>query len=188
MANNYTLTSFALELDRAAGNLLIIAADVWKDDIDAAREKISKLEQEELCQLAAAIEATEPDANTVILAIEAMIADIDPDKMPLGIEFSWDGLRKKPTIWGRSEESFAIENTVALIQSVMAAFGIRGVHTIRWANTCSKPVYDEFGGGAVVFNAEEATWITLDPAIEAAEKALAPKPSPAPGTGLQRFS
>lgn len=187
MASHYTLTSFGLELPRAAGSLLIVAADIWRDNLDGAREKLSQLEQEDLNRLAAAIGA-EPEADAIIVAIEAMIAEIDPDRMPLGIAFAWDSFRKEPTIWAHSDESFSIESTVALIQSVMAAFEIQAVFTIRWAETCSKPAYDEFGGGAVVFNAEDATWITLHPAIEAAEKALAaaPKPAtptPAPGAG-----
>lgn len=181
MANHYTLTSFGLDLPRPAGNFLLVAADLWNDLPDMAEKKLLALGAEELAAIAAAVEAGRPEPEAIVTAIMAILDEIDKERMPLGLDLQWDEYNGETRIWGHSDESFFIEGTVSLVQETMIRFAVAGVFTIRWADTCSKPAYDEFGGGAVVFNATDATWIRLDPAIEAAEKALGTKPTPAPG-------
>src|SRR5208283_5389418 len=59
---------------------------------------------------------------------------------------------KAGTVWVGSEDSGDVDYTVDLVSAFLKRFGLDLVVGFEWANTCSKPRLDAFGGGAVVIS------------------------------------
>jgi len=74
------------------------------------------------------------------------------------IGFTWclegDGL------WIYTEESGNPDTAAMLIQAFFRKFHPKGIWKLEWAETCSKPRLNEFGGGAVVVTANDMYWMT----------------------------
>lgn len=97
--------------------------------------------------------------------------------MSEGIEEEW-GFRaefkeNEKTIWISAEGgSFDVENAVNFIQSVLEKDKSKAVVFFEWANTCTKPRLDGFGGGAVAVSAYDAEWIIPSQMRDKAVKTL----------------
>jgi hypothetical protein len=59
---------------------------------------------------------------------------------------------EKGMVWVRSEDSGDVEYTADLAQAFLKRFDLDRVVSFQWANTCSKPRLDAFGGGGVVIS------------------------------------
>lgn len=70
------------------------------------------------------------------------------------IEFAEDG---KLEIY--DDESAHVECLALIIQQAMARHNISAPIWFEWANTCSKPRIDAYGGGAVVITKDECHWM-----------------------------
>lgn len=53
-------------------------------------------------------------------------------------------------VWVHSDESGDVDALCDVVSRWMQTFGIKEPWTMEWAETCSKPRINEFGGGAAV--------------------------------------
>jgi hypothetical protein len=96
----------------------------------------------------------------------------------LGLGEKCDGLpcmqvthdEKEGTVWVRSEDSGDVDYTADLVQAFLRRFDLDRVISFQWANTCSKPRLDAFGGGAVVISRRNADWFYTSTFVETAAK------------------
>jgi hypothetical protein len=63
-------------------------------------------------------------------------------------------------LWCYSEESAHMEQLADYVQAVLEKFDLPDKVGWAWAETCSKPRLDEFGGGAVVVTKDQQYWTT----------------------------
>ena len=75
------------------------------------------------------------------------------------------------TIWVYSDDSGDPDYTVDLARAFLNRFDLDLVVSFQWANTCSKPRLDAFGGGAVVISRRNAVWFNTGMLLEKAAKA-----------------
>jgi hypothetical protein len=79
---------------------------------------------------------------------------VELDDIQFEYEFIMSGL------WIYAEENGVPEAVAYFVQDFFRKFRPNAVKTIGWANTCSKPVADAFGGGYVLVTAQELVWIS----------------------------
>jgi hypothetical protein len=77
---------------------------------------------------------------------------------------------KEGTLWVSSEDSGDVDYTADLVQAFLKHFDLDLVVSFEWANTCSKPQLDAFGGGAVVISRRNADWFSTGTFVETAKK------------------
>jgi hypothetical protein len=77
---------------------------------------------------------------------------------------------KDSAIWVSSEDSGDVDYTADLVQAFLRRFDLDLVVSFEWANTCSKPQLDAFGGGAVVISRRNADWFSTGTFVETAKK------------------
>jgi hypothetical protein len=77
---------------------------------------------------------------------------------------------KEGTVWVASEDSGDVDYTADLVQAFLRRFDLDRVVSFEWANTCSKPRLDAFGGGAVVISRRNADWFYTSTFVETAVK------------------
>ena len=77
---------------------------------------------------------------------------------------------KEGTVWVGSEDSGDVDYTADLVQAFLRRFDLDRVISFQWANTCSKPRLDAFGGGAVVISRRNADWLNTGTFVETAAK------------------
>lgn len=82
------------------------------------------------------------------------LEDYDP---PLNND--WEFIYKENCIWFHSEESFNVDSASLVVQRFLKECRPNGVVGFTWAETCSKPRLDEFGGGACCITANEITFM-----------------------------
>ena len=76
--------------------------------------------------------------------------------------------KNKSGIWIHSDTSGA-DAACDFVQHLLVRFGIEEPVGFEWANTCSKPYLDAYGGGAAIITASEIkcwtsfAWLTLQP-------------------------
>lgn len=63
------------------------------------------------------------------------------------------------TLWVYSEDSGTPEDAATLVQEFLGRFRPDDTLGFEWANTCSRPLVEAFGGGAVFVTAEEQRWM-----------------------------
>lgn len=63
-------------------------------------------------------------------------------------------------LWIHSDGSGTPEDVVPLLQAFLARFAPEGAMGFTWADSCSRPLLGEFGGGAVFVTATTAEWMT----------------------------
>lgn len=78
---------------------------------------------------------------------------------------------KEGTVWVGSEDSGDVDYTADLAQAFLRHFDLDLVVSFEWANTCSRPRLDAFGGGAVVISRRNADWFNTGTFVETAVKA-----------------
>lgn len=66
-----------------------------------------------------------------------------------------------PGIWFYTEETFNIDDLAELIHELICEFSLPPFG-FEWANTCSKPHLDAFGGGAVWITKEGFKWLSTN--------------------------
>ena len=74
----------------------------------------------------------------------------DPDNLDL------------PYVWirDRGGEVGTLDSIVALIRIFLNVFDYSTDWSMEWAETCSKPRFGEFGGGAVIVTKEKTKWLS----------------------------
>ena len=80
---------------------------------------------------------------------------------------------KEGTVWVGSEDPGDVDYTAELVQAFLKRFDLDLVVSFEWANTCSKPRLDAFGGGAVVISRRNADWFSTSTFAATAVKAEA---------------
>ena len=71
-------------------------------------------------------------------------------------------------VWVGSEDSGDVDYTADLVQAFLRRFELDLVVAFQWANTCSKPRLDAFGGGAAVISRRNMDWFTMTTLVKAA--------------------
>lgn len=79
-------------------------------------------------------------------------------------------------VWICSDESFSPEHVVAFALACAKEFKLTGLWGFEWASTCSRPLLDGYGGGAVAvnFDTRRVRWINTGGWLA---KALKPRQS-----------
>ena len=98
------------------------------------------------------------EADAIITAFVAARHDHPTHNPILGVEWEvQDG-----EIWLHDQYGCGnVESAIAVIQEVADKLKLKGELTFQWADTCSKPQLDAFGGGAVYLNLETAAACTM---------------------------
>jgi hypothetical protein len=79
---------------------------------------------------------------------EAAREDVPPDGFLLSIQPEHGGT----TLWIRDEVTGDPQQVILFVQRCAEAFGLTGRWGLQWANTCSRPRVNAFGGGAHVLD------------------------------------
>jgi hypothetical protein len=69
-------------------------------------------------------------------------------------------LQDDGSLWLYSEEAGVPEDAAAVVQAFLGRFRPDASVAFEWANTCSRPELDSFGGGAVVISADHQQWMS----------------------------
>lgn len=91
-----------------------------------------------------------------VLASEDEMADLPSDGFLLSIQPDHDSGQ----LWIRDDVSGDPEHVIRFVNRCAAAFGLTGLWGFQWANSCSRPRVNAFGGGAHVLDL--ATGETVD--------------------------
>lgn len=134
MADNFTQFSFAIPLD-------------GDEQMAWARRAVAYI-------FAAAEVDLDPD-ELVNIEGDGEFRPILPDDETVDFvpEIDQDG------IWIHTDDTGTPEHVVGLIQAFLAKFDPEGYIGFEWADTCSRPILDSFGGGAVFITATDARWM-----------------------------
>jgi len=76
-------------------------------------------------------------------------------------EFAAEGTRRPLTLWIYEGEGCDLEELANLLQQFLFEFRPTLSIGFSWADTCSKPRLNSFGGGAVFITAKGQEWINL---------------------------
>lgn len=134
MANNYTSASFVIPVkDSELTRQRLKALQLWIDEEDA--DTLHQCFGEK--------------AEAVAKAMEERV-----DQGDLG--FDWYVEDGKLGLC--HDETIDMEAAVTVAQLLLDMDDNDTVYAATWADTCSKPRVDEFGGGAVVFDRHRAEW------------------------------
>ena len=88
------------------------------------------------------------------------------------------------SVWVCAEECGDVEYTASLVQALLRRFELDLVVGFEWANTCSRPRLDGFGGGAVAVSRRSAVWFSTDALLEKAVRAETERLKLKSGDGL----
>ena len=147
MADYFTKFSFVITVTPEQGN--------WFAQVHRlATELIGHAED------GAAQEGIEGPQDVVLAALD--LAE-KRDGVPC-IEVTHD--ENEGTVWVRSEDSGDVDYTVDLVQVLLKRFELDLVIGFQWANTCSRPRVDAFGGGAVVISRRNVIWFDTGALLE----------------------
>lgn len=87
----------------------------------------------------------------------------------VGYEYDFGDDFEEGGLWVYSDTSFDPEHVAVLVRALVEELELPGTIIVQWANSCSKPRVDAFGGGAfAIKRGYETIWI--DPADEAARQ------------------
>lgn len=91
--------------------------------------------------------------------VYADFANLFDDPQYISLTFAVEANPGKPaSLWVYTEESGSPEDAAAAVQAFLAKFRPAEILGFEWANTCSKPRLDSFGGGAALVTADEVVW------------------------------
>jgi len=140
MADYYTETSFIVELPEEACD--------WLEALRAAGDGIE--DDTDIAQLVADGELEDDEFAAVLKERQANVS-------------WWNGIeveRESPTeLWFHHDECANIDVCVELIQATLKKFDLSIAIGFEWANTCSKPRVDAYGGGAVVVTKNDSKYV-----------------------------
>jgi hypothetical protein len=94
----------------------------------------------------------EHDNGVEITELDVILPD-DEDFLGYDAEVDNDGL------WIHADESGQPEHVVPLVQEFLRRFRPQGHVGFEWADTCSSPRLDQFGGGACLITVHDAKWM-----------------------------
>ena len=138
MAQSYTLFSTALKLSTK------------KDEQDA---QVAWVKQA-LC-----FDPTdcENDADARKKFAEVGFEEVDNNMLEDWPAFSWeiDVENEEIPVWLYSEENCNLDNLAVFVQTFIRKYCPESRFMLEWANMCSKPLIDAFGGGAMIVTAKE---------------------------------
>lgn len=141
MADNYTLLSAALHVDTPEQKAWIekYLPLIEQADDELFNPLLEELKREaEVLDLLGAWDEVNECVYQGMNGPECSIDDCDDDE-------------SKHFLWIRSEDNYgSLEGLANLILIWMHKFKITKPFGMQWADTCSKPRLDEFGGGAVL--------------------------------------
>lgn len=117
----------------------------------------------------------------LLAQLEAQDTSADED----GPYCSYTHHPKEQAVWVYTEESGNVEGLADLVARFQLRFAIPTPWILEWANTCSRPVLDAFGGGAIaVYQGKIQTFWPQGLAERwiARQKRNTPRPTPGPAT------
>ena len=85
---------------------------------------------------------------------EPLPSDFPADLKDVLEEWSFETEKDEEGLWLNSENG-GIDAVCAFIQHLLQKFDPQGRVSFEWANDCSKPLTDAYGGGAAVITAKE---------------------------------
>lgn len=96
--------------------------------------------------------------------------ELESDGATIGFVASIDIDRSATTLWIRDEDHGDPEHVITFVRRCAEAFKLDGLWGFQWADTCSRPRLDGFGGGAHVVDLatgqsfdwnETSTWLGI---------------------------
>ena len=112
------------------------------------------------CQYSAALvlpKGREEEAVQIALRVAGELEKEDFCETDWAVE---DKGTKEPYIWFSAEESGNVGHAEQIAKAVIEEMKLDKPFVLSWANTCSKPRLDEFGGGAfVVQRGRDTVWV-----------------------------
>jgi len=91
--------------------------------------------------------------------LEEKLSGIDEDGS-LGCDWEFDDLGDgAATLWVHADEHGSVEGVVNVLEEYLEKFDPKRAITFAWADSCSKPSTDGFGGGACVITAQKTHWM-----------------------------
>jgi len=149
MANNYTSASFVIPVK----------------DAEVTRQRMKALEEWMHSQDDAALQSFGDKAAVVAKALAEQL-----EQGALGFAWDLEGGTQGGTLGLFHDETIDMEAAVTVAQLLLDLDDNDAVCSATWADTCSKPRVDEFGGGAVVFDRHRAEWQSTYTASEELRK------------------
>lgn len=83
----------------------------------------------------------------------------------VGFALSIEPERGGAALWIRDDETGDPEHVIAFVLQCAQTLQLKGVWGFEWANTCSKPRLDAFGGGAQIIDLEggcSTAWVSTN--------------------------
>jgi hypothetical protein len=134
---------------------------------------LTDLSEEEQAWLGALLDSPDDTPNEELAALLG-------DDEYIGFEASFEDDGR--TLWVHAGESGTPERAAVVVQEFLARFRPGDAVGFEWANTCSRPLLDAFGGGAVFVTAAEQRWLSsaqwLADKLDAAATRTAAGPEP----------
>ena len=165
MANDYIKGAFAFALTAEQRVAASIAVDLIPDVLESDDYSPS-LEQPAIDALVdTAVANHQQSAKTYTQADYKHASEIagrylllHPDAM--GLEsLGFDFLLVDDGIHICHDESIDVESAIAFTQAVLATFDLESQVRFEWAETCSAPRAEAFGGGAAIITKDGAEWM-----------------------------
>jgi len=147
MANNYCEASFAVQAtteEREIWQKIVGIATILLTDYLEEDEKLTELQKEEY--------------DPVLIGQVRAVAKEFEDWGTFDVNFDEDG----DSLWFHHDESFNMDQAAAFLSLWLKLTENDKSIVATWANTCSKPRVDEFGGGAVVITAKGCHWFNSE--------------------------
>lgn len=119
------------------------------------------------------------NASADVLAIANRI--VDHRNRTSGCHFEHDKNPPHPGLAVSHDESADVEVVVDILQATLAHFGLRDRLAFQWSNDCSAKRDDAYGGGAVLFDKDGASWLSTETWLEESPSTPWPAPATTPG-------
>ncbi|MBX3583250.1 MAG: hypothetical protein KF810_15275 [Rhizobiaceae bacterium] len=96
--------------------------------------------------------------------------ELESEGVSIGFVASVDSERSATTLWIRDEDHGDPEHVITFVRRCAEVFNLDGLWGFQWADTCSRPRLDGFGGGAHVVDLatgqsfdwnETSTWLAI---------------------------
>lgn len=154
MADNYTQFSFFVKLEPE-----------WRDKVFALYQRL-----EQAMGITSDLHDPVYPVKDELTAKSVELADGMDEWLGFLVDVEDRGL------WLRDDNgSASIENAVAFVQTALAWLELDTIVTFSWADTCSKPRLDSFGGGAVAITRHATDWLNTYDWCQAQIRNPAPK-------------
>ena len=118
-------------------------------------------------------ELTPPTEETVKVWLADHPLD-DPGNHDMWPNFGWkiedDSRKERKDLWLYSEDQGDLEHLIIFMQRFLHRWSPEVCFTLTWAQTCSRPIVSEFGGGWLVVSANAVrsgdTWSAAQAAVK----------------------